>query len=104
MSKNEYESLTETEKLFIYKEYEHKFIDETTWLRNSVLNAISNALRKKSQKFIDLFPSKKKGRADLEYNQSSLENILEIEKKKGKGWVDKIYQKLGIKTPEKGGN
>lgn len=102
MTKSEYEQLTETEKLFIRKRYEQKFINETTWMRNATLNAINNAFRKKNKKFIDLFPKKQK-KADKEYNKNAIKTILEMEEKNGKGWVAKIYQANGIKPPKKGG-
>jgi len=100
MSKSEYESLTETEKLFIKKRYEQKFINDTIWMRNAMLNAVSNALRKKNQKFRDLFP-KKQHKADKEYNKNAIEVINRIEKRDGKGWVDLVYKRAGIKKPRK---
>lgn len=104
MSKAEYEQLTETEKMFIRKRHEQKFINETTWLRNAVLNAVNNALRKKGKKFIDLFPKAPK-KADKEYNENAIKTILEMEEKKGKGWVEKIYRanNINIQSPKKGG-
>ncbi|KIO62139.1 hypothetical protein B4065_3359 [Caldibacillus thermoamylovorans] len=103
MSKKEYESLTETEKMFIRKRHEQKFINETTWARNAVLNGVNNAMRKKGKKFIDLFP-KKQPRADKEYNENAVKTILTMEEKKGKVWVDLIYKRNGQKPPQKGGN
>ncbi|MED3623264.1 phenylalanine racemase [Neobacillus thermocopriae] len=102
MSKSEYEQLTETEKMFIRKRHEQKFINETTWMRNALLNAVNNALRKKGKKFIDLFPKAPK-KADKEYNENAVKTILEMEEKNGKGWVDRIYKANGMKTPKKGG-
>ncbi|WP_235924911.1 phenylalanine racemase [Neobacillus sedimentimangrovi] len=102
ISKNEYEQLTETEKMFIRKRHEQKFINETTWMRNAVLNAVNNALRKKGKKFIDLFPKAPK-KADKEYNENAVKTILEMEEKNGKDWVDRIYKANGMKTPKKGG-
>lgn len=103
MSKKEYESLTETEKMFIRKRHEQKFINETTWLRNAVLNATVNANRGKNKKFRDLFP-KKLQRVDKEYNENAVKTILKMEKENGKGWVDLIYRRNGMKPPQKGGN
>lgn len=105
MSRAEFDMLTEKEKMFIRKEHENKFISDTTWLRNAVLNAEANVNRKKGKKFIDLFPKKQK--ADKEYNQNAIETVLEIERIKGKSWVDKVYSANGMKTPtqiQKGGN
>lgn len=104
MSKQEYETLTETEKLFIVKEHENKFMSSTTWMRNAVLNGVANAMRKKGKKFIELFPTKKQSRADVDYNKDALKKVEDMEAKKGKGWVRKIYDKLGIKPSKKGGN
>lgn len=101
MSRAEFDTLTEKEKLFIRKEHEHKFIHNTTWMRNAVLNAEANLNRKKNKRFIELFPQKLK--ADKKYNENAIQNILEMEKEKGKSWVDKIYKANGMKTPQKGG-
>ena len=104
LSRSDYESLTEKEKMFIRKEYENKFMKDTTWLRNAVLNAEVNAHRGKYKKFLELFP-KKPRKADKKYNENAMQIILEMEKRNGKGWVDKIYKANGMKkpSPEKGG-
>lgn len=102
MSKSEYESLTETEKMFIRKRHEQKFISEKTWLRNAVLNAVNNALRKKGKKFIELFP-KKQHKADKEYNKNAIKIVMEMEKTNGKSWINLIYERNGKKPPQKGG-
>jgi hypothetical protein len=97
MSRAEFDNLTEKEKMFIRKEHENKFISDTTWMRNAVLNAEANANRGKNKKFIDLFP--KKQVADKEYNEDAIKNILEMEKTNGKSWVDRIYKANGIPKP-----
>ena len=102
MSKNDFDQLTEKEKLFIRKEYENKFLHDTTWFRNAALNAIGNANRKKGKKFIDLFP-KKAHRVDKDYNDNAVKNVLDIEKKKGKSWVEKIFKANNRTFPKKGG-
>lgn len=89
--------LTEKEKMFIRKEHENKFISDTTWMRNAMLNAEANVNRKKGKKFIDLFP--KKYKADKEYNENAVKNILEMEETNGKGWVDLVYRANGMKKP-----
>lgn len=71
-----------------------------THLRNAVLNAISNANRKKNKRFIDLF-KKKQAKADVEYNKNAMEIVLELEEKEGKSWVDKVYQRAGQRKPQK---
>lgn len=87
--------------MFIRKEHENKFLSDTTWLRNAVLNAEANANRKKNKKFIDLFPKRQK--ADKEFNENALKSILLTEEKEGKSWVDKIYAGIGRKRPPKKG-
>lgn len=101
-SKSEYQELTEAEKLFIRKEHEKKSINDTTYIRDAVFNAVTNALRKKGSRFQELF-KKRPARADKEFNQEAMSIVLEVEKRDGKSWVDKIYQANGIKTPERGG-
>lgn len=98
MSRTEFDLLTEKEKMFIRKEHENKFIHDTTWLRNAVLNAEANINRKKGKKFIELF-LKKTRKADKDYNDNAITNILEMEEQKGKGWVDRVYQANGMKKP-----
>lgn len=98
MCLSDYHSLTETEKIFIRKAHEQKFISDTTWLRNAVLNAEANANRGKNKKFIELFP-KRQSRADKEYNENAITVIEEMEQEQGKSWVDKIYQANGMKKP-----
>ncbi|MFP7202216.1 phenylalanine racemase [Lysinibacillus halotolerans] len=97
MSRREFDMLTEKEKMFIKKAHENKFISDTTWMRNAVLNAEANVNRKKGKKFIELFP--KKQVADKEYNENSINNILQMEEEKGKGWVDLVYKANGMKKP-----
>jgi len=101
MSRAEFDMLTEKEKMFIRKEHENKFLSDTTWLRNAVLNAGANINRKKGKKFIELFP-KKANKVDKEYNKTAVQTILVMEQKNGKSWVDKVYKANGI-TPQKGG-
>ncbi|WP_187119060.1 phenylalanine racemase [Bacillus marasmi] len=98
MSPSEFNLLTEKEKMFIRKEHENKFIHDTTWMRNAMLNAEANANRKKGRKFMELFP-KKQSKADKEYNENAVKTILEMEEKNGKGWVDMVYKANGMKKP-----
>lgn len=99
-SKDEYLELTKREKYFIRKAHENKIVQENTLMRNAVLNAISNAMRKKSQKFIDLW---KKSRKELDKDLASnnLQIITEVERKEGKSWVDKIYEANNLKKPNR---
>ncbi|GIO27724.1 hypothetical protein [Ornithinibacillus bavariensis] len=68
-------------------------------MRNAVLNAVNNALRKKNKRFIELY-KKKQEKADKEYNENAIKVILEIEERKGKSWVDRVYQATGVKKPQ----
>lgn len=86
--------------MIIRKEYETKTVNDMTHIRNSVLNAISNAMRGKNKRFIDLF-NKKQAMADKEFNENAIAVILEIEEKEGKSWVDRIYQGAGIRKPQR---
>lgn len=99
MSVSDYRSLTDIEKMFIRKEHESKFMVDTTWMRNAMLNAYSNANRKKRQSFIELFP--KKIRVDKEYNENAMAVLEEINERDGKSWVDRVLKANGIK--KKGG-
>lgn len=94
--REEYLKFTEVEKAFIRKEYEMKVVSENTHLRNAVFNAYINANRKKNKKFIELF-TKKQEKADIEYNQNAMKTVEEMEKRDGKGWVDKLYRAIGMK-------
>ena len=66
-------------------------------MRNAVLNAEANINRKKGKKFIELFPKKQK--ADKDYNENAVKNILDMEEKNGKSWVDLVYKANGMKKP-----
>lgn len=101
-TKTDYMALTEAEKLFIRKEYEKKTINDTTYVRDAVFNAVTNALRKKGSRFQELF-KKRPARADKQFNQEAMAVVLEVEERDGKSWVEKIYQANGIKTPKHGG-
>ncbi|MEK3887449.1 phenylalanine racemase [Bacillus sp. FSL K6-3431] len=101
-SKRDYGELTELEKAFIYKAYETKLINDTTYARDAQYNALINANRKKNKKFIEMFKPKQK-KADVEYNKDAVSTIIDVEKKEGKSWVDKLYAGIGRKRPAKKG-
>lgn len=65
-------------------------------MRNAVLNAVSNALRKKNARFRELW-KKIQAPVDMELARENLRIVTEIEEKEGKGWVDKILQANGIR-------
>lgn len=97
MSREEFDNLTDKEKMFIKKEHENKFISDITWMRNAVLNAEANINRGKNKKFIELFPRKQV--ANKEYNENAIKNIIEMEEANGKSWVDRIYKANGMEKP-----
>lgn len=95
-SKGDYYELTPREAAFIRKAWEEKLVSDNTLMRNAVLNAVSNALRKKNARFRELW--KKLGRTvDKEKAVDNLNLVHEIEEKEGKGWIDKILQANGLK-------
>lgn len=99
-SRRDYDSLTPTEKAFIYKAWEDKTVSESTVLRDAVLNAVSNALRKKNARFRKLW-RKAQEPIDKEMARENLNTVQEIEEKEGKSWVDRILRANGIRR--KGG-
>ena len=95
-SKNDYYDLTPREAAFIRKKWEEKTVSDSTLLRNAVLNAVTNALRKKNARFRELW--KKFGRPiDKKKAEDNLKIVQDIEEKEGKSWIDKILQANGLK-------
>lgn len=90
-SKSEYEELTPTEIAFIYKAWEDKTVRESNLLNQSVYNALVNSNRKKNKSYQPLW--KKKGNIDIDLAKDNEKLIRDIEKRDGKDWVKKIYQK-----------
>lgn len=99
-SRSDYNALTPTEKAFIYKAWEDKTVSDSTLMRDAVLNAVSNALRKKHSSFKKLW-KKLQRKADKEKARDDMKIAAEIEEKEGKSWVDKVYKAAGMKR--KGG-
>lgn len=87
-SRPDYDSLTETEKAFIYKAYEDKVVRESSILRDAVHNAIINALRKKGSSPKELW-TRRTTEEEIKTAKQNVKLILEIEKNE-KGWVDRI--------------
>ena len=100
-SKEDYEQLTPKDKIFIRKAFEEKTVRESTEMRNSVLNAVTNAIRKKNQKFIELWKKKQKP-VNKGLVEKQIDIIMDIEKRDGKNWVDAIYKANRMKKPERG--
>lgn len=101
-SKADYEALTQRERAFIYKAWENKLVNDTTQLRNAVLNAINNAIRKKGKKFLALWKKRQK-KLDKDVAKDNLKIVTNIEDTEGKGWIEKIYAANGIKPKRKKG-
>lgn len=98
--KEEFLKFTELEKAFIRKEYEMKVVSDNTHQRNAFYNAYANANRKKNKPFVELY-KKKQEKADKEYNENAIAVVIEMEKEKGKTWVDKLYRTNGMKKPQR---
>lgn len=95
-SKSDYYELTQREAAFIRKAWEDKLVSDNTFLRNAVLNAVTNALRKKNARFRELW--KKFGRPiDKKKAEDNLKIVQDIEEKEGKSWIDRIMKANGLK-------
>lgn len=73
------------------KAWEDKLVRDTTYDRNSHLNALGNFNRKKGSRGIDLWDKNKE--VDKEEMLIKVKLIEEMEK--DKSWVDKIYKANG---------
>lgn len=92
--------MTPREAAFIRKAWEEKLVSDNTLMRNAVLNAVSNALRKKNARFRELW--KKISRPiDREAAMDNLKTVYEIEEKEGKGWIDRVLEANGFKRRKK---
>lgn len=101
-TKADYESLTPAEVAFVMKAWEDKTVRDTTYNRDAVLNAVTNALRKKSQRFRKLWKKAGTMTEDKQLDmKQKIRTIEAIEKKSGKGWLDVILKNAGIRR--KGG-
>ncbi|HEM9602860.1 TPA: hypothetical protein U4T39_002052 [Streptococcus agalactiae] len=98
-TKSEFLELTRREKAFIRKAWEDKQVRESELMRNAVLNAVSNAMRKKSAKFVDLWKRQQQP-ANMEIVNAHLEIVSISEETEGKSWVDAIYKANNLKTPK----
>lgn len=95
-SKQDYEELTPREAIFIRKAWEDKLVSDNTLMRNAVLNAVSNALRKKNARFRELWKMVSRP-VDKEQAEEGVKAVQEIEAKEGKGWVDKVFEANGFR-------
>lgn len=102
-SKQDYETLTPREKAFIYKAWENKLVSDTSFLYNSVFTATYNVNRPKRKRALKLWRKAKVRPANKEVIKETLELVKEVEKAEGNDWVRMIYEKNGLKFPEKEG-
>lgn len=100
-TKSEFLELTRREKAFIRKAWEDKQVRESELMRNAVLNAVSNAMRKKSAKFVDLWKRQQQP-ANMEIVEAHLEIINKNIADEGKYWVDLVYQANNMTKPSEG--
>ncbi|RLU51556.1 hypothetical protein DIX90_09090 [Streptococcus iniae] len=100
ITKNDFLELTKREKLFIRKAWEDKLVRDNEFMRNAVLNAVSNAMRKKGSKFSDLWKRKQQP-ANMDVVTAHLEIISISEETEGKSWVDAIYKANNLKKPNR---
>lgn len=98
-SKTDYEALTIAEKAFIYKAYEDMVVSQSTILCNAVTVAVANALRKKNKRPHKLWKKRRTAVVDKDVMKHTIKDVLEIEKKSGKAWVDLIYKANGMRRP-----
>lgn len=96
-SKEDYNALSETEKLFIRKAWENYTVSWSTLVRDAVFNGVGNALRKKGKRFQKLW-KKRARKADKDLIRENTKTIMEIEEHE-KGWIDRIYKANGMKKP-----
>lgn len=103
-SKSDYEALTPRERAFIYKAWENRCISQDLSIYNAVYAATYNVHRSKRKKAVKpVHKRKKKAYLSKEQAEDSLDLIERTEAKEGKGWVDLIYAKNGLTSPERRG-
>ena len=99
-SKADYEMLTPKEKAFIYKAWEDKIVGESYRFYNAAFTAAYNVNRPKRKRALSLWKKKKVQKANTEIVFENLKIVKEVEEKEGKGWVDIIYKKNGLRRPK----
>ena len=100
-SKADYEALTPREKVFLLKAWENKLVSDTTFIYNAVFTASYNVNRGKRKRALKLWRKARIQKADMDVISENLGIILEVEAHEGKGWVDLIYERNGLKKPER---
>lgn len=93
-SKKDYNELTPTERALILKEWENKKMRDTELIRNAVLNAISNSMRKKGARFVELWPKEQAPKNGAKMSEM-LETAEEANRNDG-DWYSKILKDNGF--------
>lgn len=93
-NRTEYDMLTKRQRAFILKAWEDKTVQESTLMRNAVLNAIVNAMRKKGKAFCALW-KKKQQKADQELVQQQMRVAREVDTQDGGAWLKKLRAAYG---------
>lgn len=100
-SKADYEALTPREKIFLLKAWENKLVSDTTFIYNAVFTASYNVNRGRRKRALKLWRKARVQKADMDVVSENLGIIREVEAREGKGWVDLIYERNGLKKPER---
>lgn len=100
-SKADYEALTPREKIFLLKAWENKLVSDTTFIYNAVFTASYNVNRGRRKRALKLWRKARVQKADMDVVSENLGIIREVEACEGKGWVDLIYERNGLKKPER---
>nr|DAF98392.1 MAG TPA: hypothetical protein [Siphoviridae sp. ctnNB1] len=100
-TKGDYDELTRREKAFIYKAWENKIVSETTHIYNAAFTAGYNVNRPKRKRALKLWRKAGVMKANMETVEENLKIAEEVEKKEGKGWVQRIFEANGLKLPER---
>lgn len=94
-SKKEYEELTPTERKFILKAWEDRTVSWTTLVRDAVLNAVTNAFRKKGKRFQKLW--KKRSSVSMEDIREYMRISEKVKRETGNNWIDRIRKANGMR-------
>ena len=87
----------------MYKAWENREVANTTQIYNAVFTAAYNVLRKKGKPALKLWKKGRTHQSDAEELQKNRRTAQEIEAE-DKSWVDLVYQKNGLKRPERRNN
>lgn len=90
-TRDDYLDITPRQKAFIMKAFEDRVVRDTNLQNMAFGNALANLYRKKHAPAIPLW-QKPSAPADIERARANIEVVLEMEKRDGKGWIDKIYK------------